>query len=86
MPSLVNVHEAKTQLSKLLRRVEAGEDILIGRAGQPVARLTRIEPEDTPPRPLGTWRGRVTISDDFDALPAEVEAAFYGSRLDPEGE
>lgn len=84
MSALVNVHEAKTQLSKLLRRVEAGEDIFIGRAGEPVARLTRITPGDAAPRPLGTWRGRVSIADDFDALTEEVEAAFYRSRIEPE--
>ena len=84
MSALVNVHEAKTQLSKLLRRVEAGEDIFIGRAGEPVARLTRIEPGDAAPRPLGTWRGRVEVADEFDALPAEVEDAFYTSRIEPD--
>lgn len=86
MAELVNVHRAKTQLSKLLRRVEAGEDIIIGRDGEPVARLTRFTPEVTAPRPLGTWRGQVTLADDFDAqLPPEVEAAFYTAPLEPDG-
>ena len=83
MPTLVNVHEAKTQLSKLLRRVEAGEDIVIGRAGEPVARLTRVVPTDAPPRPLGTWRGRVEMTDDFDTLPDEVVEAFYTPGAEP---
>jgi len=86
MGKLVNVHEAKTQLSKLLRRVEAGEDIVIGRAGEPVARLTRIAPEEAAPRPLGTWRGKVEVSDDFDALPEEVVDAFYSSRVEPDAD
>lgn len=83
MATLVNVHEAKTQLSKLLRRVEAGEDIVIGRAGEPVARLTRVVPPTAPPRPLGTWRGRVEMADDFDTLPDEVVDAFYAPGADP---
>ena len=84
MATLVNVHQAKTQLSKLLRRVEAGEDIIIGRAGEPVARLTRFTLDNLDPRPLGTWRGRVEIADDFDdALPSEVEDAFYAARTEP---
>ena len=81
---LVNVHHAKTHLSKLLRRVEAGEDVVIGRGGQPVARLTRVAPEDLAPRPLGTWRGRVEIADAFDAPLADVADAFEGSRIDPD--
>lgn len=83
MEKFVNVHQAKTQLSKLLRRVEAGEDIIIGRAGEPVARLTRFTPEDVAPRPLGTWRGQVEIADDFDTLPEEIVDTFYTSTLEP---
>lgn len=86
MDSLVNVHQAKTQLSKLLRRVEAGEDIIIGRAGEPVARLTRFTPADAAPRPLGTWRGKVKISDDFDVLPDEIVDPFYSSRIEPDAD
>ena len=84
MSRFVNVHEAKTHLSKLLRRVEAGEDIIIGRAGEPVARLTRLRPADVDPRPLGTWRGQVEIADDFDVLPDEIVDAFYMSRIEPD--
>ncbi len=84
MAQIVNVHEAKTQLSKLLRRVEAGEDVVIGRGGRPVARLTRVTPDEAAPRPLGTWRGRVEMADDFDALPDEVVDVFYTSRIEPD--
>ena len=86
MSTLVNIHQAKTQLSKLLRRVEAGEEIIIGRAGQPIARLTRFIPEDLTPRPLGAWRGQVEIGDDFDTLPDEVVDAFYTSQIEPPAE
>ena len=79
----VNVHHAKTHLSKLLRRVEAGEEIVIGRGGEPVARLTRVTEDEATPRPLGTWRGRVHIADDFDAPMDDLADLFEGSRLDP---
>lgn len=73
----VNVHEAKSQLSRLLDRVEAGEEILIARAGRPVARLSPYQAEDTPRVP-GVWRGRVHIADDFHELPEELTRAFNG--------
>jgi len=73
---IVNVHEAKTHLSRLLERVLAGEEILIAKAGNPVARLTRVVRE---PRRPGRLKGRITISPDFDApLPEPMAAAFRG--------
>jgi prevent-host-death family protein len=80
----VNIHHAKTHLSKLLQRVEAGEEITIARDGVPVARLV---PVVRPPqrRQLGRYRDRVWIADDFDApLPDEILNAFI--RKDPEKE
>ncbi len=72
----VNVHEAKTHFSRLLARVEAGEEIVIARAGKPIARLVPVV-EPPPERELGTERGRIVIPDDFDApLPDEVLSAF----------
>lgn len=71
-----NVHEAKTNLSKLLERTADGEEIIIARAGVPVARLV---PFITPvaERPLGTERGAVLIADDFDApLSPDLLDAF----------
>lgn len=73
----VNVHEAKTHLSRLLERVEAGEEIVISRAGRPVARLTSYRGLASRRRP-GAWRGRVRIAPDFDELPPELAAAFRG--------
>ena len=71
---IVNVHEAKTQLSRLLESVEAGEDIVIARAGKPVARLVRV-PEGA--RVPGRLKGRIRIADDFDApLPPEMGGLF----------
>lgn len=76
MADAVNVHEAKTRFSKLLKRVQLGEEIVIARAGHPVARLV---PFARPPlaRQPGSARGRVVISADFDApLPRDIQKAF----------
>ena len=74
----VNIHEAKTHLSRLVERVEHGEEIVIARGGKPVARLVPFTPELTPREP-GALRGRIHVADDFDApLPPEVLAAFVG--------
>ena len=61
---MVNVHEAKTNLSKLLDRAAAGEEIVIGRAGKPVARLIALA--ERHPRRFGALAGQVWIADDFD--------------------
>ncbi len=74
---MVNIHEAKTHLSRLLERVSAGEEIVIAKAGRPVARLVPYE-ESLEPRKPGAWKGRVWIADDFDELPPDLLAAFYG--------
>ena len=74
----VNVHEAKTQLSKLLARVEKGQEIVIARAGKPVARLVPHQASDAAPV-FGGDRGKVVVAEDFDApLPDELLAAFEG--------
>ena len=75
----VNVYDAKTHFSRLLRRVRAGEEIVIAAAGRPVARLVPIGP-DSGPRVLGGDEGEVWIAEDFNApLPDAVVAAFYGA-------
>jgi prevent-host-death family protein len=74
----VNVHEAKTNFSKLLARVEQGEEILIARAGEPVARLVAIRPRASVPT-LGADIGAFTVPKDFDApLPDQLIQAFEG--------
>jgi antitoxin (DNA-binding transcriptional repressor) of toxin-antitoxin stability system len=62
---VVNIHEAKTHLSRLVERVEAGEEVVIARAGRPVARLVRFTRRSGPRRP-GLWRGQVELAPDFD--------------------
>jgi prevent-host-death family protein len=72
----VNVHEAKTHLSRLLERVEHGEEIVIARAGKPIAKLVAIEPVVTR-RPMGLYKGQIWMSDDFDApLPWQIFPGF----------
>jgi len=71
----VNIHEAKTHLSRLLLRVAGGEEIVIARAGKPIARLVPIEAK--PRRILGQDDGLFIVPDDFDApLPDDVLAFF----------
>lgn len=75
----VNVHEAKTHFSRLLERVAKGEEVVIAKAGRPVAKLVsyrRVEGRRSP----GGWEGRVRIAPDFDELPPEVAATFRGER------
>jgi prevent-host-death family protein len=71
---VVNVHDAKSNLSELLRRVEAGEEIVIARAGNPVARLVPYRPPA--PRKPGLWAGQVSVADDFDETPEDLIALF----------
>jgi len=74
--SQVNVHEAKTHLSKLLTRVAAGEEIVISKAGKPVARLVPWK-QSVKQRTPGLDRGLMTVPDDFDSpLPKEILDAF----------
>jgi prevent-host-death family protein len=77
----VNIYEAKTHLSKLLERVERGEEITIARSGRPIARLVPVTRRREPRTP-GGWEGRVWIAPDFDELPEEVRRAFEGEDVD----
>jgi prevent-host-death family protein len=75
---IVNIHAAKTQLSKLLERAEADEEIIIARAGRPVARLSPLSPVLAGPEPkaspfgMGSLRGRVWMAPDIDEDWADV--------------
>lgn len=80
MGKMVNIHDAKTQLSRILQRVEAGERVVIARAGKPIADLvphrsdTRVQ--------LGALQGQVWVADDaFDWPNDDVDALFYGQAL-----
>ena len=76
MATQINIHEAKTQLSKLLARVEAGEEIVIAKAGRPIARLVPLRSRP-PARQPGTARDQIVISPDFDEpLPDDLLEAL----------
>jgi prevent-host-death family protein len=80
----VNIFQAKTQLSKLIEKVERGEDVIIARAGKPVARLTQLKPAKKP-IVFGLLKGKIHVTEDFDApLPPEVLAEFEGDLFPPE--
>jgi prevent-host-death family protein len=73
---IVNIYDAKTRLSQLLREVAGGEDVVIAKDGTPLARLVPFESEDEK-RELGFAKGRITVSEDFDApLPPDLLEEF----------
>jgi len=72
---ITNITEAKAQLSALIEKVMSGQDVIIGKAGKPVAKLVRYERSDKQRYP-GALRGKIKISDDFDELPADIAEAF----------
>lgn len=79
METVVNVHEAKTHFSKLLERIADGEEIVIAKAGHPVARLTGYVPAAATVREPGGMKGQIHIAEDFNApLPEDLLAAFEG--------
>ena len=74
----INLYEAKTNLSQLIERAAGGEEIIIAKAGRPLARLVPLN-RRSGPRPLGLFEGQISIHDDFDApLPIATAAAFRG--------
>ena len=74
MADVVNIHDAKTHLSRLVERVEAGEEVVIARAGRPVARLVPLA-RRTRPRELGLLRGRIWMAPDWDSPEVNEEIA-----------
>jgi prevent-host-death family protein len=82
--SQLNMHEAKTHLSRLVERVEQGEEIVIARNGKPVAKLVPVEAEREPRKP-GAWKGRIWIAEDAFEPDEELIDSFYESRIFPEG-
>jgi prevent-host-death family protein len=74
---IVNIHQAKTQLSKLIERVAAGGEVVIARYGKPVAKLSAVDADLAPRRP-GALKGKIWIADNFEAFDEELEALFSG--------
>jgi prevent-host-death family protein len=76
--TIINIHEAKTHLSRIVEEVAAGAEVIIAKAGRPVARLVPLEPA-VKKKHLGLLRGAFTVPEDFDApLPQDVLDAFEG--------
>lgn len=77
--TIVTIHKAKTELSKLLKRVEAGEEITIARRDKPIARLVPAEAVAVKSRGWGAWKGKFTVPDSFfEPLPDEELDAWEG--------
>lgn len=79
--TVVNIHEAKTQLSRLIERVLAGESLVIARAGKPLVRLVPLLPAESAPKGrLGFMRGEFLVPNDFDRLAQDEIAALFDGR------
>lgn len=77
---VVNIHEAKTHLSRLVDRAAAGEQVVIAKSGKPIVRLVPYTGDDSPRRP-GSMRGKIRMSEDFDEpLPTELLAQIQGDE------
>ena len=72
---LTNISEAKAQLSALIEKVLAGQEVIIGKAGKPVAKLVRYHRSEEPRKP-GALRGKIKIAENFDDLPEDIAKAF----------
>jgi prevent-host-death family protein len=83
----INIHDAKTNLSKLIQKAENGEEVIIARAGKPAVKLVPV-PARPRRRIIGSAKGKVWISDDFDSpeTNTEIEDLFYNSKLFPDEE
>lgn len=80
MPKMLNIHEAKTHLSRIVEEVAAGKEVIIAKAGKPMARLSPITPS-VKKKKLGLLKGKIKIAGDFNApLPDEVLASFEGRQ------
>ena len=88
MAQTVNIYEAKTHLSALVEKAAGGEEIVIAKAGKPIARLVPLEQRAPASREFGqNLLGITYIAPDFDApLPEEIIASFYGEPVEPKGE
>ncbi len=73
---VVNIHEAKTNLSKLIEKTSKGEEVIIAKAGKPIAKLSAYK-EKLKPRKPGFWKGKVWMSDDFNDEDPEINKLFY---------
>ncbi len=80
---IYNIHEAKTNLSKLIEKMLAGEEVIIAKAGKPVAKVMAYKEKKLKPRKFGLWKGKVWISDDFNDEDEEINKLFYEGDIEP---
>jgi prevent-host-death family protein len=85
MMETVNIHEAKTHLSRLMEKVAKGESFIIAKAGKPIGKLVPLDETETPKkRRIGFMKGEIVVPEDFDTMMAdEIEEMFYGGSLFP---
>ena len=82
---ITNISDAKASLSQLIKNVqENDEDVIIGKAGKPIAVLSKYKEDDSPRKLGGSWEGKVIISDDFDHPADAIVDSFYDSKIFPE--
>jgi len=74
---IINIHQAKTNLSRLIEKTLAGEDVIIAKAGKPVVKIVAYK-EKSKPRKPGLWKGKVWMSEDFNEEDEEINKLFYG--------
>ena len=78
---ITNISEAKATLSKLVEKVLKGDEVIIGKAGKPVAKLVPYDLESSPRQlGVGKWRGKIWMADDFDDLPEDIVQLFTGEE------
>ncbi|WP_413711927.1 type II toxin-antitoxin system Phd/YefM family antitoxin [Rhizobium sp. Rhizsp82] len=81
---IVNIHEAKTNLSRLMEKVAKGESFIIAKAGKPIGKVVPIDEAEKPKRRIGFMKGMIKVPDDFDTMMAdEIEEMFYGGDIFP---
>jgi prevent-host-death family protein len=79
----INIHDAKTHLSRLIVRAQKGEEIIIAKAGKPVAKLVRVNSKPKRKAAFGFMKGKIWIAPDFDAPDPEIERLFYDGPIEP---
>jgi len=76
MTAVVNMHQAKSNLSKLVEKALNGEEVIIGKSGKPLVQIVPLKPEEKKNRKGGHWKGKVWMAPDFDKWPEDIQRAF----------
>lgn len=79
---LINIYQAKTQLSKLIELAQEGKEVIIAKAGNPVAKIVKYK-KKLQPRQFGLWKGKVFVPDNFDDEDEEINKLFYEGEIKP---